>query len=599
MKLIDLLIQRKDLAEKFTKQFHDRVKSDLKYYEADQPSILETLNIDLIDPPNRRYMFVIPLVYTQHESMLASMFDRVPELVFHQGGEDDAGKKEKVEAAYEYLKKKLDLETFMNDAAWWYVLSGFVSSHASYMVRSKDVPIYDEATGEPMVDVDGKQMMRTEYIYDDPVLEVGDPLKDVFAPESEYSIEADEVPYYCRPKLLRVDEVKEKYGKDVEPDASIDSEDGEMGKESKVKSDVERVKTWFYYGQLPKSVKGEIRGWNKDTYYYVVFTQKTILFKASIEEYLGVAGPTCRLLKWNGAPNKFFGFGLGKLLMNFQREKSIRRGQMVRYADVAAFPKVTAKTSSKIDQKALKDPRELPVLLYDDDKPEYMQPPQINQIVGDTLNLADQDAQQTTGLMDLSQGAQESSTVKTATGQTIFADAAEKRVRKAKRKFFQFYKSVVIQLLKLCQANWNSEKLIYIMGDDGSSRRVSVSSDDLLDIDFDTDVDIDAESVSINKDVLREQAIALYDKVKDDPLVNRKEVFRHMLETGFLVKNSERFTKDQEIEPGMVLINPETGEQYVVDETGELVLQESMDQTAQPSGEPVPSSQSGIMGGVQ
>ena len=79
MKLIDLLNLRASLAEKFTKDFHDRVERDVKVYNAEQPSALDNLNIDLSDLPNRRYQFTIPLVFTNHESMMASMFDRMPD----------------------------------------------------------------------------------------------------------------------------------------------------------------------------------------------------------------------------------------------------------------------------------------------------------------------------------------------------------------------------------------------------------------------------------------------------------------------------------------------------------------------------------------
>ena len=156
--------------------------------------------------------------------------------------------------------------------------------------------------------------------------------------------------------------------------------------------------------------------------------------KKSVEEHVKINEQLCRIVKWYGAPNTFFGFGLGKLLAPFQREKSIRRGQMIRYADIAAYPKLLIEEASKIDDSALLDPRENRVVTFKDNKPEYLQPPQISQIVGDTNNLADQDAQQASGLMDISNGSQSSSTVDTATGQSIFADAAEKRVRKAKRR---------------------------------------------------------------------------------------------------------------------------------------------------------------------
>jgi hypothetical protein len=595
MKLINLLNLRKEVAEKFTEDFHSRVKRDLKVYNAEQPSALDSLNIDLVDIPNKRYQFTIPLVFTDHEAMLASMFDRIPELIFSKGGKHDEEKALKVQASYEYLQDKLDLEMVLTDVAWWFILSGFAASHTSYQVISKDVPIYDEM-GEPMLDEMGEVLTRTDFEYDDPIVEVGDPVKDYWSPESEFCFDGKKIPYYIRFKKLTVQEVKEKYNKDVEPDTSLEKV-GETKED--VKSDTERVGTWFYSGTLPKEVSGQVKGWTADQIYYIVFTTKEVLYKKTIEEHVKLNESLCRVVKWLGQPNEFFGFGLAKLLAPFQREKSIRRGQMIRYADIAAFPKVLAEEGSKLDNASFNDPRENRVILYSGQKPEYLQPPQISQIVGDTNELADRDAQSVSGLLDISSGSQSSSVVKTATGQSIFADAAEKRVRKAKRTLMKWYRSQVILLLKLCQANWQSEKLIEITDNDGQTVEVSVSAQDLSDIDFDKDVDIDPESVSINKDVLRAQAIEMYNMTKDDPLVERKESIKHVYQNGFNVTDPERFLKDQQLVPGTQLVDPQSGQNYLVDESGEVVSQDSAENMAQPTGGMPPTSQAGLMGATQ
>lgn len=588
MRLIDLLHQRRSVAKKFTKQFQDRVDADLKYYRADPPNELEKLNIDLTEAVNRRYSFNIPLLFTNHESMMASMFDRVPELIFNQRGKDDAEKENKIKAAYEYLKDKLDLETFMTDAAWWYLLSGFSSAHIGYAQKTEDKPVLDE-DGNQAMDVDGRPQFYTEYVYDDPTLEVGDPKKEVFSPESEFKIDASKVPYLIRWKNISPEEIKRVYNKTVKADAVIEHADDTK---EETKKDGERTKTYFYYGTLPKDVSGEVRGWNPDAEYMIVFTAQEVLYKKQERK-------TCKIVKWHGAPNEFFGFGLGKLLRPFQREKSIRRGQQVRYADVAAFPKLLLNGDVEIDKKTIRDPRENLVVIWNgDQKPEYLTPPNVGQIVGDANQLADQDAQQASGLLDISQGGQNASTVDTATGQTIFADAAEKRVRLSKKKFMKFYREVVIELLKQAQANWRSEKMVNITDDDGNSMRIGVNGEDLQDIDFDLDVDIDMESISINKDVLREQAIALYDRAKDDPMANRKELLKHAIERGFEKKNPEKFIQGAVANPGTMLVNPQTGEQFVVDEGGNLTTPETMQQMRQPGGEQIASSQPGVLAGA-
>lgn len=595
MKLHDLLTQRKDLAVRFSEPFQDQTKEDLKYYNANPPNMVDALNIDLASSVNHRYNFTIPLVFTNHESMMSSMFDRVPELIFTQRGKLDKLKEAKVIAAYEYLKDKLDLESFMNDAAWWYILSGFVSSHINFVQKSIEQPVIDETTGEPVLDEAGKPQTYNDYAYDDPMIEVGDIFKEAYSPESTYAIDAHGVPFYFRWKNIEPEEIERVYHKKVDADSTIETSDGTTPKES-VKGDLERVKVYFYYGTLPKLVskEKEVKDWEADKLYMVAFTAKEVL---TVEESI-MPERMCRILKWHGAPNTFFGFGIGKLLRPFQREKSIRRGQMVRFADIAAFPKLLLEKREDLDVKAYRDPRENLVLTYDEKKPEYLAVPNLSAAVTDSNNLADQDAQQASGLMDISNGAQQSSTVDTATGQTIFADAAEKRVRQAKKKFMRFYRENVILLLKLCQKYWDSEKLVNITDEQGNTTKERVSPGDLSDVDFDLDVDIDTESVSVNKEVLRQQAIDLYDRTKDDPMVNRVEALKEVYRSGFDKKDPERFIHEPVVATGTTLMNPQTGEQFTTDESGNLVSAEQMQDTRASGGGQVASDPGAMMGAV-
>jgi hypothetical protein len=153
--------------------------------------------------------------------------------------------------------------------------------------------------------------------------------------------------------------------------------------------------------------------------------------------------------------------------------------------------------------------------------------------------------------------------------------------------------------LKLAQKYWSEDKMVSITDDDGNTVEMSVSSTDLQDIDFDKDIRIDPDSLTINKDVLRAQAIELYDRVKDDPLIDRKEVFKDMMKVGFDKKDPDRYMKDMEVEPGTELVDQNTGQKYVVDETGELVSQEAQEDTAQSDGGDVPMDQAGVMAGAQ
>lgn len=601
MTIHSLVKSRHELAERFTKPFQERVKGEIKDYNAEDGWLnsFSTTNKLLVNV-TKRYETVIPLIFTTHEGMLASMFDRIPDLIISQRGEDDADKTKKVLAAYEYLKSKCDLESFMNTAAWWYLLTGFVTSHAGYVKKAHQVPATDEMGGEMMGD-DGEPIMMTVYDEDDPELTVGDPDFTYFSPESEFSVNGDKVPYYTRTKLMTVEDVFRTYEVVVEADSTVKDYNKSKGKSDEtIEADIGRVKVILYYGNLNQDVADELledhnAEYDPDGWYYVVATEKELLHLERMPEDL----KTCALLKWYGAPNTFFGFGLGKLLKPFQKEKSLRRTQQSRYADVAAFPKILQPAGTDIDEMAASDPRELPVIMFDGDKPEYMTPPDLSNVLQLADQAADEDAQRASGMMDISGGAQSSTTVDTATGQSIFAEAAEKRIRYAKKKFMQFYKENVIILLKLSQQYWDEAKMVSITDEDGHEEEVSITAQDLSDIDFDKDVAIDADSLTINRDVLRAQAIELYDRVKDDPVIDRKVVFKDMMRIGFDKKNPDKYLKEMTIEPGTALVNPQTGEQFVIDDTGELVPQQAQDELAPSEGGDVPSDPAAIMGAEQ
>lgn len=602
MTIHSLVKSRHELAKKFTQPFIDETKKNLKDYKAEDGWLTSFAdNNKLYVNVMKRYEVIIPMIFTNTEGSLASMFDRVPDLIFSQGGLKDGEKIKKIKASYEYLKYKCNLEEFMNTAAWWYILTGFVSASAGYNKKSKQVPATGD-DGQPLLDSNGKEIMVNVYEEDDPELNVSDPEHIFFSPESEYSIDALKIPYYTKEKLMTTYDVERTYGQVVEPDASLKDIKSNQSSTAKsvVDDDLDRVKIIQYYGHLHPEIEEELsddykEDFDLDGWFYIVTTKEKILHLERVPEDLR----TCKTLKWYGVKNEFFGFGLGKLLRPFQKEKSLRRTQQARYADVAAFPKLLVPTGTDIDESAATDPREIPTLMFDGDAPSYLSPPDMSNTLQMGEQKADQDAQAASGMLDMSQGSQQSSTVDTATGQAIFAEASEKRIRNAKRNFMMFYKECVIVLLKLAKMYWDEAKIISITDDDGNEEEVSVTAQDLSDIDFDKDIRIDPDSLTINKDVIRAQAIELYDRVKDDPLINRKEVFKDMMRIGFDKKNPDQYMKDMLVEPGTKLVNPETGEAYTIDETGEIVLDQAQEETAPSEGGEVPMDQAGIMGGSQ
>lgn len=537
MTLLELLKYRLEISKKFTKPFHEDVEKSLEDYEC-EPSEAEKLA--RLTNVNSRYEFKIPYIFATHESMLSTMFDKTPDLVFKGRGKLDEEKAKKVEAIYNYLVDVCDLESFMVQGAWWFLLTGFVKSNVAFKKEYELVPVLDDF-GNEVLDENGETMTRAEYTFNDPIVTVDDPKLSYFSPESKFSEKADLIPYVFDEQLMELEEIEQTYGIKVDADSELDIKGL---KESK--DDLKRAKVYKCLTYLPQTeeIEKELEEHELQNSYkqlfHIVFTNKEIL---NIEPK---QRPNIQVGKWHGAPTVFFGKGLGNKLRPFQKELSIRRGQQLRYADIAAYPKIGVEETSPVDEKALNDPREGIVLLYRDKPPVYLTAPDLSNTLILSEQKAREDAQFVSGMLDMSKGAQDSTVVKTATGQSIFAEMGERRIKQAKRQYSKFYKAVVIELLEQCKENWDEEKVITITDEEGNDVEARITGNDLADIDFTNDIDFDFESTTTNKEILRAQAIELYDRFAEDPEVDRTKLREFVLREGFNQKNPEQFTLSPE-----------------------------------------------------
>ena len=594
--LLDLLKKHLSIAEKFTKEkYIKEVEKSVKAYDAQEEVSVATTpsGKQLTEAISRRYEFPSFLVFTNTESFKAALGEKMPGIIVKAQGDDDENKKQAIEAAYEYIKNKLDLESFMEEARHWFVLTGFCSAYTSYHSEGIDVPATDEM-GQPVLNPDGTPVTNFVYTYNDPIIKLMEPDQAFYSPESKFSIKGDRVPYCFYKKLMNVDEIEQIYGFKPEVDTQVEVEG--LNKKDEYGDELDRASLYCYFGKLPSNVAEEVPGWDTNSDYYVLLTKQKILYVEKLRE------KNVRLAKWYGNPTAFFGFGTGKIGRPLQLEKSIRRGQEVRMADLAAFPKYSIPSGVDINEADLLDPRALTLFRRpagQGNEVQILAPPQISQGVGNAIARVDTDAQQAFGLLDISQGSQSASVVKTATGQSIFAQAAERRVSIAQKQLMNFYKQIVIDLLKLAQQNWDEEKVITVLDADGNPTQKSIKPEDLQGVNFDTDIEIDLESTSSNKDLIRQQMVSLYDKVKDDPLANREQILKDLMRIGFDQKNPDRYIRKSPLTPGMALTGQD-GQQYVVDDSGQVVPAQDMANTRAPSGDTAPAGDlSAVMGGAQ
>jgi len=544
LSLLEIGNTRYQIAKNYTEPYIKEVKRCVEDYEIED-SIVQNRDNTVTDRhlSKKRYEFRIPYIYSTHESMLAGTFEKSPELLFTGSGAQDEGKADLVQAIYKYFYQKLDLDGFLEESGWWFLLVGNVTSSQDYKIEISGYENVMNSDGSPMFDEEKQEeVTRPIYAYHDPVITLDNPDKTYFSPDSEYNAQGILTgSYQVREKLMEIDEIFDIYDIEVEANAKIDIDSKYLTKDQE--NDLERASVRYYCGRLPRSVSAALAEkdieWSYKARYNMVHTSDKILY---IEEKEKHSVST----RWFHVPTKFFGFGIGRTLRDVQREMSIRRGQQVRYADIYSYPWLMVEMQTIVDQKALNDIVKRDPLTYKGVKPEYLVPPSIPPAMLQADEIARSDAQFISGTLDLSKGAQDTNTVKTATGQQLFAQSQDKRTQKARKALAKYFKQVVINLFKLARDNWEENKVLRITDEDGNEQEVEADMASLRSIDFDTDIDISLDSISENKNVIAEREIALFEKTKDDPFFKARKMRVNLLRNGFNKRNPESYLKTEE-----------------------------------------------------
>lgn len=565
MTLLGLLNQRETVARAFTKPFQDQVRQSIRDYEAESGTT-KTGVYDKHVKTAKRYDGTVPYIFAQHEAILASLFEKLPEILITGRSEQNINHANALKALYEYLTDVCDLDEFIATSIWWFVLCGMAVSSSEYKIEVERYTPQLDQNGDPMLDEMGEPIEVPVYKTHDPRVFVEDLLKVMFSPESKYSVNGSDVPYIICERLVDVDEIEAVYGKIVDADEQLNVDNVENEKETE---DLKRAKVLYYYGTLPKHcaehlVEHELE-WKYGVDYKVIHTKDTILYAEETPK-------PHKLVKLYGAMNKFFGFGIGKTLKPFQDDMSVRRGQKLRYADMYAYPQLLLESEGVYDAKALEDVRKSKPMVYKEKKPEYLVPPAMPDSITQADEASRSDAQFVSGQLELSSGAQDTNTVDTATGQQLFAQGQDKLSNKKRRAIAKYYREVVIQLFKLCRDNWEDHKELTFVNDDGKEENVTITPELLQDIDFDTDVDFNLDTISVNQDIMSQRWISLLDKVPMIPQADGKKIYQKALRESFKIQNPENYTlSDEELMPQVdEMGNPIEGEP-----TGE-VMDESM-----------------------
>ncbi len=545
---LSLLKSRLALAKAFCKKPHKAWKNWISEYEID----------DIDDTEEIRDKVRIGYVFRRVESDLPAIFDDQPELFFKGKKGSTRVLEPLFEGTYDWLWDVQNLEEKIEDAATYFLLLGMGFIDSPWVTKTKKVT--DPTTGQ-------------EYdvpIIDRPDARVPNPFKLYFSPETIFNVILDyeHCPYYFEERSMTKEWIKAEFGKDITPSEKLKTDDTEVDQEidqvkESQKDDIQRSTVYKYVGCLPENLAKGIEGepWHYDKEYQIYFTNSEEL---KVEELPYDTKPL-RCVGNYGLANKFFKFGDAKHLMPLIQEYEQYRSQILKYTRKLANPKPLIPTEADIDEDAFNDPRPGRSVKYaNGTAPSYLAPSGLGQEVIAGANLSKTDMEQQSGSFNLENGSNQS-TVKTPRGIQVFSEAADKNVRRKRKKIARFIRQLILFQFKQLAQNWKPEDnhtIDVINPDHPDGAESTPVTAEVLQVLGDDDIlsklEVEVESLSINRVQMKQDALDLFDLAVQHPEVfNLQEMAKDLLQNGFNKKDADRYLTTEEQRKAMSQVQPE------------------------------------------
>lgn len=539
--LVSLLKSRLSIAKKFHEKWLKEVKKWIKDYEIDSFTTTEELHNKL----------QIPYIFSTVESALPSMFNSFPQLILKGRGKADQDFGDFVTNIWSYIYKITGFEEKVENAGMMFLVAGMGQAENKWLTETEEIeenieqPITN-SDGTPVIGPDGQQVTQTitnKYnvvTKDVPVLEIKRYDKVFYSPESEFVVDDYEgkIPYMFEHCPMTPDEIEDKYQKKVDSDKYLDTKSVgfsiDLEDEQFQKDDLKRVDVYKYQGILPKKFCDE-KEWKCNRVYSVVITDTEVL-----ESPKKLSKKSIKQIGNYGISTKFHRFGEPKILRELEQDISYGRSSIMDYRDRFAT-KIALPAQTEVDERALKDPRKFLVVRYNGQQPpSYMSPPAMPETILTAIQESRSDIQMTSAQLDIGRGGQDTS-VDTATGQKIFQAAQDDRIERKRRKIAHFIEVLARDMLLDCANNWDVDMFAKIVDLEAADPKLTEYVNKLKGIGDEFDIEIEPETVVNNKATQGAQSIAMYREMKQDSLVNRAELIREVIKSGFNKKDVERF----------------------------------------------------------
>ena len=478
-----------------------RLERSLNYYQYGMDEDLRE-SVSLTKKKKRRKA---NYVFSNIESMIPKMFDRLPSFQVIGRGEEDYEKAPLLEDILRYKVGRLNLEERLED-----------------MVRNMLV----KSIGYLKVVWD----IKTEKGEDEDKLLTDDVKVSIVQPEHFWitagDVRLEEADGFFERMLISPEACKAKYGKELKPNAYLI--DNELKKEEEG-----RVIVWEYWDRGKKKV--------------YTFTDKDILDTRDWYEH--GKSPYVELPNFRRS-DEFYPWSETYQMEPLQDELLEIDNQASEFRKRAINPKKVIQKGVVDDTNMarLKDPRINVVEATDINGIKWEQPSMIGPDIYNFRNIKKEDISLMTGQNEISRGGVEKS-VRTATGQQILFDAAQGRIRQKVRAMERAIKELLILIQGLLAQFQDKEEQVKISDSQEESPFKKYTNEDVQG-NFDYIIDI-VETMPFFRERRAQLALQAYQMFAQDPDFDSKALKKKVIKLAFQDINAEELLLPEEAQEEM------------------------------------------------
>lgn len=493
------LKDKRDLALKWRKSlgWDERSERSYRYYQFGMDEDFSNLD-------NKRDKRKANYVFSNIESMIPGMFDKVPSFQVLGRGSEDHAKAPLVEEILKYKMEHMDLEEKLEDAV------------RDQLVRSMG---YLKVTWDTQV-VENKENEIEGVERDDIKIEVLNPL-NVWITAGDHRMEDAEGIF--EKVVATPEEVKAKYSEDLEPDHFLTDTEKKDRKEG-------RVALWEYHGRLD----GKLKRW--------VFTDKKIL--AELDFYQHGQKPYIEFPNYRMS-DEFYPWSEIYQMEPLQEELIEIDNQSSEFRKRAINPKKIVKKGvlDDINMFRIKDPRVNVVEVNEIGQIHWEEPGLIGQDLYNMRAIKKEDISLMTGQNELSRGGTEE-TVRTATGQQILFNASQGRIRQKVRIMERALRQLLIQTQGLLAQFQDSEEQVRIT-EQNENPFAKYTKEDIQGR-FDFVIDI-VDTMPILRAKRGQLALQAFELLNGDPDIDQKALKKKVIKLAFQDINADSLILGEQV----------------------------------------------------